>query len=294
MIVNPQYFNYRLIIGSLCITIAVIAIFGFTNYKANIEQQQNLQQEMKLVETELSHAIDRYDAIYDTNTDMSEELQRTRSYTQSALDSLRLLKSDLSVVSKFKTQLQSSKRMNNLLSEAVNSLNILNQTLENDRQNAKVALNEQVHINSTLDKKNESLKAVIEKAGALKANSFKAKAYQNVKGKVIQTKKANRTQSFEVSFTLAENALTEKGSKELYIQIVNPSNNVVSDKGFIEFGDSSLIYSVKTAVDYNNDAQNIQTSILVNASEMPLDKGTYFISVFHKDQRLGSTKIELK
>lgn len=211
-----------------------------------------------------------------------------------ALDSLRLLKGDISVISRFKTQLSGIKSMNQDLLKTIDSLNDLNRTFESDKLSAYNELERQVNVNSSLSKKNQSLNNVIDKASILKANSFKAKAYENLKGQLHETKKANKAQSIEVCFTLAENALTEKGSKELYIQIVNPSNNVVSDKGFIDFGDSSLIYSTKKAVNYNNEVMDVRTNIMVNPSEIPLDKGTYFISVFHKDQRLGSTQIELK
>ena len=96
-----------------------------------------------------------------------------------------------------------------------------------------IELKKQLEVNSSLVKKNEFLNKTIEKGALLTANSFKAKAYQNYNGNLVETKKANKAQTIEVCFTLAENALTEKGDKELYIQIVNPKNNVVANKGFI-------------------------------------------------------------
>ncbi|MGJ8591793.1 MAG: hypothetical protein ACSHXF_04560 [Aquaticitalea sp.] len=294
MIVNPQYFNYRLIIGSLVVAIAVLAVFSFTNYESVREHEQFLEQEKKLVETELSHMIERYDDVANTNDYMVSKLQDAKTATKIVLDSLRLLKSDIGVISRFKAQLAVFKSKNKQLFETIDSLNDANQHLEKDKLLAHNELKKQVDANSSLLKKNASLSKTIEKASLLSANSFKAKAFFNSKGRLSETKRANKAETFEVCFTLAENALTESGEKELYIQIVNPKNNVVSNKGFIEFGDSSLIYSTKSVVDYNNQVLDICTNIMVTPTGQPLMEGTYFVSVFYKDRKLGNTQIELR
>lgn len=294
MIVNPQFFNYRLIIGSLVVTIVVLAVFSFTSYESVKEHQLFLEQEKKLVETELSQIIEQYDDVANTNANLASKLEDAKIDAKIALESLRLMKSDLSVISRFKSQLVTFKDKNKQLFETIDSLNLVNKNLEKDKLIAHNELKKQVDANSSLIRKNKSLNKTIERASFLTANSFKAKAYQNSKGKLFETKTANKAETIEVCFTLAENALTEKGSKELYIQIVNPKNNVVSDKGFIEFGDSSLIYSKKTIINYDNKVVDVCTNIMAVPLEVPLMKGTYFISVFHKDRKLGSTQIELR
>lgn len=294
MIVNPQFFNYRLIIGSLIVTIAVLAVFSFTNYESVKEHQLFLEQEKKLVETELSQIIERYDDVANTNDYLTFQLKDAKNETKVALDSLRLMKSDLSVISRFKSQLIVFKNKNKEFLETIDSLNFINKNLEKDKLLVKNELKKQVDVNSSLTRKNEFLNETIERASYLTANSFKARAYQNSKGRLYETKRASKAETIEVCFTLAENMLTETGSKELYIQIVNPENNVVADKGFIEFGDSSLIYSIKTVVDYENAVVDICTNIMAGPSEIPLMKGTYFVSVFHKDKKLGNTQIELR
>ncbi|MEZ4801243.1 MAG: hypothetical protein R2797_00615 [Gelidibacter sp.] len=293
MIVNPQLFNYRLIIGSLIVAIAILAVFSFTNYESVREHQNFLEQEKKLVESELSQMIQRYDDVASTNDYLASKLDDAKNATKMALDSLRLLKSDLSVIARFKAQLIEFKNKNKLLFETVDSLNDVNKNLEKDKLLAHNELKKQLDANSSLLKKNESLSKTIEKGALLTANSFGAKAYLNKNGRLYETKKAHKAETIEVCFTLAENALTEKGEKELYVQIVNPKNNVVADKGSIEFGNSSLIYSTKTKVNYANQVVDVCTNVMSDPSDKPLTKGTYFVSVFYKDRKLGSTQIVL-
>ena len=82
--------------------------------------------------------------------------------------------------------------------------------------------------------------------------------------------------------------------KDIYIQIVSTQGNVVSDKGEIVFGDTSLIFSKKEAVNYDNDNLEICTAIIADDEDKPFLKGYYFINVFHENTKLGGTSIKLK
>ncbi|HNQ27015.1 MAG TPA: hypothetical protein PKL92_03765 [Aquaticitalea sp.] len=293
MIVNPQQFNNRLIIGSLLIAVIALAVFGFTNYESAKAHKEFFDKEKKLVETELSQMIARYDEVENTNAQLELVLNEAREATKLALDSLRILKSDLSVISRFKAQVIVLKDKNKELFRMVDSLNNINSNLERDKFLAHNELKKQIDVNQSLLQTNKSLSNTIEKGAQLTANSFKALAYQASYGRLYETKKASKAETVEVCFTLAENALTEKGKKELHIQIVNPKNNVLSDKGAITYQEATLIYSTKTTVDYDNQVLDVCTNIMPDPFEKPLLKGTYHVNVFYKDRKLGSTKFVL-
>lgn len=293
MIVNPQFFNYRLIIGSLIVAIAILGVLSFTNYETVKSHQTFLEQEKQLVESELSEMIMRYDAVGETNNRLTSQLNIVKKDLQATLDSLRLLKSDVSVILKYKQQLSTLKSKNDLLFKSFDSVLAVKNNLERDNLIAQSHLNEQIKANSALKTANESLANSVKKGALLTANSFKAKAFRTQLGKHIATNKAAQAQNIEVCFALAENALTEKGQKDIYIQIVNPKNNVVADKGEVKFSTTSLIYSDKQMIDYNNKVVDVCVQIDGDTDDIPFTKGTYFVSIFHKDRKLGSTQIEL-
>lgn len=293
MIVNPQFFNYRLIIGSLIVAIAILGVVSFTNYETVKSHQTFLEQEKHLVESELSEMITRYDAVGETNTTLSSQLANVKKDLQTSLDSLRFLSSDISVILKYKKQLSDLKSKNDVLFKSFDSVLAEKTTLERENLLAYNQLNKQIKENSVLKTANESLENSVKKGALLTANSFKAKAYRTQLGKNIATNKAAQAQNIEVCFALAENALTEKGQKDIYIQIVNPKNNVVADKGEVKFGTTSLIYSDKQVIDYNNKVVDVCVQIDGDTDDIPFTKGTYFVSIFHKDRKLGSTQIEL-
>ena len=68
------------------------------------------------------------------------------------------------------------------------------------------------------------------------------------------------------------------------------SSTFLSDKGSINFGDESLIYSHKESINYNNAAIDICLNI---ENDEAFKSGLYYINVFENNRRLGGTQIEL-
>ncbi|MBO3117888.1 hypothetical protein J4050_14120 [Winogradskyella sp. DF17] len=294
MIVNPQLFNYRLIIGSLLVVLTVLGIYSFTNYKSIKSYEEFLKQEKVLIEKELTEMLESYDELSEDYNLTASQLQEAKLETKLALDSLRLLKSDLSIITKFKTQLLVLKTKSKILLSTIDSLNATNENLIKENRYALNTIEQKSSTINALANANDSLNETIDKAAILKASKIEAKSYRLKSGKKRPTSRAKRSNAIDVCFSLTENPLTTKGNKDIYIQIVSPEGNVVADQGEIVFGDNSLIYSKKEAVNYANETLDICTEIIADEDDKPFSKGYYFINVFHENLKLGSTSIRLK
>jgi hypothetical protein len=294
MIVNPQFFNYRLIIGSLIIAVALLTVFSFTSYQSISAQQQFIEQEKNLIVGELSQMIDRYDDVSLSNNLIASNLALAKAKAKTTLDSLKMLRSDLSTLANFRQQLSHLRFKNKSLFASLDSVEQKNEELEKEKRLAYSSLDQKNHTISYLKNKNENLSKVLEKGALMTANSFKANGFQNIFGNRKVSTKAKQVNSFNVCFTLAENALTTKGLKNIYIQILNPKNNVIADKGVVKFGQHSLIYSQKEAVYYNNKVLELCIDVAAENNEQPLLEGTYNISVFQDHRKLGNAQVDLK
>ncbi|NRD19135.1 hypothetical protein HNV08_03670 [Winogradskyella eckloniae] len=300
MIVNPQLFNYRLIISSLLVVLTVLGIYSYSKYKSNESYEAFLKQEKVLIENELSELLSSYDDLSKDYNLMATQLQKAKLETRIALDSLRLLNSDLSIITRFKDQLIVLKSKSKVLLSTIDSLNSANSKLQTENQYAlktikqnNVEIHDLVELNDDLAAANDSLHVSIDKAAILKASNLIAKSYKLRSGKKRLTERAKRANAIDVCITLNENPLTSEGKKDIYIQIVGPDGNVVSDKGEVTFGNTSLIYSKKEAINYKNENLEICTEIVADSDDEPFQKGFYFISVFHRNHKLGGTSIEL-
>jgi len=294
MIVNPQLFNYRLIISSLLVVLTVLGIYSFTNYKSIKSYEEFLKQEKFLIEKELSEMLLSYDDLSQDYDLTASQLQEAKLETKDALDSLRLLKSDLSIITRFKDQLIVLKSKSKVLLSTIDSLDSANKKLQKEKRYALNTIEKNTRVISNLEETNDSLNRSIDIAAVLKASNIGAQSYKLKSGKKKMTERAKRANAIDVCITLTENPLTLKGKKDIYIQIVSPQGNVVSDKGEVTFGDTSLIFSKKEVVNYNNDNLEICTAIIADDEDQPFLKGYYFINVFHENTKLGSTSIQLK
>ncbi len=291
MIVNPQFFNYRLIIGSLVITIVGLSIFSYVNYNKLKVNQEFIEQEHKLVENELSEMISSYELVVVENKKTNVELEKTKQKINSILDSVKMLKPNASLISSTEKQIvEVFKEENKEMPAVVNNLKLEDKTISkvsNVKSNTLKALNTSNKELSQQTSPNVTL--------AIDVADFTVEAIKriNASGKPIKTRYASNAKQIHVCFTLEDNALINSGNKDLYIQVLNPRNNIIADKGAVNFGKSSLIYSKKIEVNYDNESKKVCSFIKTDANET-LVKGTYFVSVYHKAVSLGSTSIELK
>lgn len=300
MIVFPQTYNYKLIIGSLIIALSVLGVFTFQNQNKLEEYNAYLAQEKSLIQNELSEMISRFDTLDIENEELSLQLVASKLKLEQALDSIKTLEVTANLLTHYKSKVQLLKEEKARILNLVNSLETQNKTLQTEvtqskqqLSSIKVKANTLKETNVKLKKRNETLNKHIVKASQMQITMLDAKAVKRVsKNKVVTTDKAKRTNKLLVEFVIPKNDLITKGKKDIYIQIVNPNNNVVSNKDEAKFGKQSLIYSKKLDVNFNNKDLAVSTFIDADKDE-PFKQGVYFVNVFNQDNRLASTSILL-
>lgn len=289
MIVNTKVFNYRFTIGTLILAFIALAAYGFSNYSVVKSENDFLKHEKKLLQKELNAFIERYDELDLEHYSLKSKFEITRKRAQNAYDSLSILKANVAVLSRFRAELMFLRKQIKM-SQSDSLVHVI-KSLENENDNYASELNKQVVVNNDLKDENTKLNARIEKGSLLFANSFEAKVFRKKNsGEKIETNKASHAETVELCFVIAENPLVQKGIKNLFIQILGPDNNVVNDKGAVNFYEYSLIYSSLVNVDYDNVAEEICTVIPNNDAFM---SGIYRISVFENERKLGGAQIEL-
>lgn len=301
MIINTQLFNYRLIIGTLVIAIVILGSVSYFNYKTVKENQVFIEQEKYLVESELSEMISSYENLDVKSEYLAKQLEETKSKILIILDSVKQLKANVSLISKYRAQLKELRKENAQLLALTDNLEAENTSLklqakevEEDLTNSKTYVSTLKTKNKTLVENNLDLKENLEKAKQLNITNIVAKGVKRVtsSSRIVNTKNFKKTNKFHVCFTLVNNEFLKKGDLDIYFQVLDSKMNVVADKGTINYGKTSLIYSAKETINYNN--QDIDVCTLIDKGAESLAKGSYFISIFHQGKKLGGTTIYLK
>lgn len=120
----------------------------------------------------------------------------------------------------------------------------------------------------------------------LKTSFFKTRS----SGKLIETKKASKTDLITVSFSIAENEFTKSATKELYVQIIDSKNNIVGVKKEKKFGAKSLAYSSSKEIKYDGKT----TPVTIEVPTSDLEPGSFFINVFDKSKLILNSSFELE
>lgn len=292
MIITPHPFGQKLIIAALAAVATTAGIFGYSAYESHKTQELFLTQEKKLVEHELSQIISSYEDLKYSHSALAVQFDSLQRSSQMAMDKLKLTDHNLDFFVQLKSELATVKAINSKLNKSLDSARTYTVNLESDKRVAQNALQEQQASNEALIKTNNFLNHTLKKTALLTINALYARAHKT-NGHDSQTTRAGQTKHIDICFSIPKNELVPKGAKDIYIQVVNPLNNVIGNKGALKFGDSSLIYSYKHHINYAHEALNICSNIEVKRYDKPLVKGVYHVSVFHDDHKLGNTQFVL-
>lgn len=166
-------------------------------------------------------------------------------------------------------------------------------TIKSELETQKSALSDSVN-NYSL--RNRELSDKVTLAAALKATNINVSAI-NSRGRERDggDYKARRIDKVKISFKLIENPLTKKENKTVYMRLVDPAGNVVSDmatgSGSFNFGGKSTVYTAKQTIFYDNTGQSVD---FIYSRGGAYESGKYSIELYSEDFRIGQTSFVVK
>ncbi len=166
-------------------------------------------------------------------------------------------------------------------------------TIKSELETQKTALSDSVN---TYSLRNRELSDKVTLAAALKATNIGINAI-NSRGRERDggDYKARRIEKVKVSFKLIENPLTKKENKTIYMRLVDPAGNVISDmatgSGSFNFGGKETVYTAKQTVFYDNTGQTVD---FIYSRGAAYESGTYSIELYSENFRIGQTSFTVK
>ena len=276
----------------------LIALFlgtGFYTSKLYNEKKENeavLTKEKQQVMAELTDMAKKYDIAIKDNEIANDDLVDARARIQGLIDSLKISQNSVNNLWRYKTKyLDLQKEMDILLTEN-DKLKIENSLLASTLDSTQVQLAERTMFTDSLLVQNTELANVVENAAVLQAVSLKGfGVIERSSGKLIPTERASRSDKIRICYTVAKNTLVGAGDKELYVQVLDPKDNVLGANEQIQFGDQVLNYSLISKFNYENRNLNICEFVAPNED---FEKGRYIVNVFNKKELISTTEFTLK
>ena len=207
--------------------------------------------------------------------ELQEELKRTRS-------------NDAAEIMRLKKELATLREILRNYVMQIDSLNRLNQQLNLENENLRTENQQaQQHI-SNLTTEKETLTDKVAIASQLDATGVSAFS-KNKKGK--QTQKVKDVKKFQISFTISRNVTAKTGMKSIYVRILTPTNETLTQGGTFPFENRTLEYSIRKDIEYTGEEQ--QVTVYWDVAQT-LMAGQYRADIFADGHRIGGTTFSLE
>lgn len=283
----------RWLIGILAVLLIALTVFTIKLHFDNQQNTTNLEIQKMDIEEELEELLVNYNIAIEDNRSKDRDLVDARNRIEQLLDSVKDAQANVDLIRRYRIEINQLKSEKVALFRKADSLAIVAEVLRSERDSTSVALDESVKKVDSISMQNEALAQVVAIGAALKVSRLKGEGVLvRNSGRIVETNRSRRADKVRVCFTLNANEIAESGDKLLFIQIINPQNNVLGEKSTVTFEDKILTYSATSNVYY--DREELDVCVLVNASEEDLVRGTYYINVFDGPRMVANSSIDLK
>jgi hypothetical protein len=293
------YLTIIVILGGLCIFLGLQykdlkTIVSTKEY--TIEQVVSQKDD---VESDLKELRAQYDALETNDKALNDELQAKKKYIDSLLTQAEKHKGDAYIIAKLKKETTTLRAIMKGYVRTIDSLNTLNNQLVADKQQLSGQLSEEKNRTAQVIDEKEKLKNRIDKAAMLSTLNVRAVGTKSSRGgkKDTETSKASKVDKIKVTFDISDNDLTPPGNKDIYIRIITPDAQELSeakDDGHqFTFGNTTAYFAGKKTIDY----QNQPMSVLVNcpkAKDGELLPGKYMVEIYSEKTMIGQTTLVLE
>jgi hypothetical protein len=281
-------------LGILLVLFLVTAFYASKLYSEKQETEKTLMSEKQQVMNDLNNMAKDYDEAIAESEVKNQDLIEARARIQGLMDSLKVSQNSVNSLWSYKKKFLALQEEMDVLLEENDRLKGENQYLASSLDSTQVQLAERTMFTDSLLVQNTELATVVKDAAALQTVGLVGMGViERSSGKQIPTERAKRSDKIKVCFTVAKNTLTEAGDKELYVQIIDPKNNVLGSNDQLQFDDQVLNYSLISRFNYENRNLNI-CEYISQPEDSEFEEGRYTINVFSDKALISSSEFVMK
>ncbi|WP_159023496.1 chromosome partitioning protein ParA [Formosa sp. L2A11] len=290
---NTSNNGLKIALGVALVLFLGTAFYTFDLMKKKNETLTQLKEEKQLVMTDLSNMAKQYDVAISESEVANSNLIGARTRIQGLIDSLQISETNVKSLWRYKQKYVSLQKEMDFLLEENDKLKSQNNMLTTSLDSTRTRLEERNMFTDSLLVQNTALAEVVENAAVLSTVGLKGfGVIERSSGKLIPTERARRADKLRVCFTVAKNNLVQAGDQELYVQVIDPKNNVMGVNEQVIFGEKSLNYSLISRFNYENASLNVCEFVTSRTDEF--EEGRYVVNVFNEKDLVSTSEFTLK
>lgn len=282
----------RVLTVLLAVLLVVAGVMVFKLYNQEKETKAQLMKEKEIVLNDLNDMVVKYDEVIEENNLVNTDLNAARERVQILIDSVEVMKADISVLRKYQNQVSKLNSQLEYLFAQNDSLRGRNSLLALRVNETKEQLEVSNKAGDSLANKAKELETVIAKEARLSVVSLKSNAViERRSGRLVENDNANRVDIIRTCFTVPTNRLAESGDKVLFVQVKDPSGNVMGANQTITVDGEEVTYSKISRFYYENKPLDVCENIKKSSDNFA--EGKYTVNVFNGTELLSTTSFTL-
>jgi hypothetical protein len=249
---------------------------------------------------DLTELKDQYAQLQTTDAGLNAELSAKKALIDSLLIQAEKHKGDSYIIAKLKKETGTLRLIMQGYVRTIDSLNQLNGKLIVEKQQVLNQLSDaNAHTQQVTDEK-DKLKNRIDRAAVLSTLNVKAVGIKLSRGgkKDTETSKASKVDKIRVTFDIADNDLTIPGDKDIFIRIITPdAQELTQSKDAshqFSFGGTTAYYAAKKTIDYTNQPMSVLVLCGKAKDDDQLAAGKYIIEIYSDNVMIGTTTLTLE
>lgn len=277
---------------ALVLLAALVAYLVYRTDRAEEARQQmeQLQALAEMDKMEMQNEYEEFARQYQelqmqiNNDSLVAQLEKEQQRVEELLEELRKTKKDdAAEIMRLKKELATLREILRNYVMQIDSLNRLNQQLNQENENLRTQnVQAQQHITSLTTEK-ETLSEQVNIASQLDATGVTAIG-KNKKGKAV--KKIKDVRNFQISFSISRNVTAKTGMKSIYVRLLTPTGEVLTQGGTFPYENRQLEYSIRKDIEYTGEEQSV--TVYWDVAQTLL-AGTYRADIFADGSRIGGT-----
>lgn len=278
----------------------VLATLGGAAYYIN-KQQQTIEEltegfalEKEQLEDEYTQLAIQYEGykLQVNNDSLEQKLEDQRIKMQRLVEELRQTKAqDARKIAALKKELETVRGVLRYYVAQVDSLNRVNEALVAENKQIRNDMSNVQRQNQEVRQQNEQLTKKVTVAAKLSATNVSVSAL-NKKDKVLEGRKLKIADlaQFKVNFTIAANVTAETGEKDIYMRVLRPNEEVLTNgqSGKFSYDGAMLSYSARKSIEFGGEETHVTMYYKRGES---LEPGTYRVELFADGNMIGRGSI---
>lgn len=290
--------NKKIIIA---VTVVILAVLAGAAYYIKKQQDQIkemtevFQLEKEELEDQYNQTVIEYEGykLQVNNDSLEQKLEDQRIKMQRLVEELKQTKAqDAKKINALKKELETVRGVLRYYVAQVDSLNRVNEALVSENTQIKGQMQAVQAQNQQVREQNAALTHKVTVAAQLTATNVHVSSL-NSKDKVDNKSKANKLAKFQVTFTIAANVTADTGEKDIYLRILRPNEEVLTNgsSGKFKYENANIDFSAKKTIEYGGE----ETPVTIFYKRVEnIDPGTYRAEIFADGNLIGRGSITLK